>query len=1013
MSGKNSIIKFFLFITICILIITICSCSIVTNESPVAIIKAAPTSSASAPLEVLFDGSSSYDPDGQIVRYEWDFGDGSKGTGSLVSHVYVSRGVYTAKLTVIDDKGAFGISFVTIDVGGGSDVVTVKAKVNPPPGSSVNLAGLRAVSPFSESPIAESGDVYLGAYTVPAQLIVVKNQFGNAVFLTYLFYHELAKSYLLPNHIVSATEEIVIDEYSTALSLLMLHPVLAGSETHDKVRFAIKVFQDPRFNTLASEIAEAIRRNPSRSLSYENAPRVYQLVDEIAVSAVESLGSPSWALQPGALGKIYKDDRPYVEDGGNGKLIIKNEKAINYWAKAYEYGNNAQTSTIKREFTVTPAEWVFVFRIGPGFTEYQFVPNERITLQITEHQIFNGVLAILHIIDLGIPIPVKTIARAVEILQTFAPIVDNVLNCVIYPLGGASVVDVIQCVLSVLGNDSARRQIIKTLAEFLGREIKDDIIKTISGQVGNILKVLSLPEKLIFFYDFISSIFFPKPATYPLQWARVITYIPHIDDISVQQETMYAPATVVFSCSASDLDGTIVRYQWDFGDGSKGLGPTVSHVYQNPGVYTVTLQIQDNDGAWAIDTRTVTIKPRPQKVATSLTLFLEPSTIQENTDTTIKLSGRLTRRDTGQGLAGKQIAVNFFDIVKYAVTDVTGYYQTEYSLRLRSGSYEFSARFDGDDEYERAESRAVLQVTSCRNEPKIWTDQPSYCIGDTVKILFTVTAASYVDVWVEYETGATKYLVQNEYISDPTKTYVIKPTAGEPAGQRIIYIKASACGRSETASCRININACGGQPSPQPETLRFIGIISDVFWGIVVTTIIRVLNHPVQDYWDRYVGQNIRLAVDESGSPQIDRVGLGDIVEVSGKPDWESPGAVFLSKPYHYIKRIPGAGRLILTWITVNVESQGDIIKLSGRLARRDTGQGLGGKTIRFFYYPGNVWRGKGKEIRPVVTDSNGYFQTEVFTGYWEPSFYLIVAIFEGDEQFSPSSSNSDLVEVR
>ena len=54
---------------------------------------------------VIFDGSSSSDPDGEIVSYEWDFGDGSTDSGSIVSHVFTTPGTYTVNLTVTDNDG--------------------------------------------------------------------------------------------------------------------------------------------------------------------------------------------------------------------------------------------------------------------------------------------------------------------------------------------------------------------------------------------------------------------------------------------------------------------------------------------------------------------------------------------------------------------------------------------------------------------------------------------------------------------------------------------------------------------------------------------------------------------------------------------------------------------------------------------------------------------------------------------------------------------------------------------
>lgn len=54
---------------------------------------------------VTFDASESYDPDGYIVSYFWDFGDENNGTGMIVNHTYTAPGNYTVELIVTDDDG--------------------------------------------------------------------------------------------------------------------------------------------------------------------------------------------------------------------------------------------------------------------------------------------------------------------------------------------------------------------------------------------------------------------------------------------------------------------------------------------------------------------------------------------------------------------------------------------------------------------------------------------------------------------------------------------------------------------------------------------------------------------------------------------------------------------------------------------------------------------------------------------------------------------------------------------
>lgn len=74
------------------------------NQPPVARFNAFPTEGA-PPLTVFFDASKSYDPDGTIGRYAWNFGDGDHGQGMTVDHTYDREGNYTVKLIVTDDKG--------------------------------------------------------------------------------------------------------------------------------------------------------------------------------------------------------------------------------------------------------------------------------------------------------------------------------------------------------------------------------------------------------------------------------------------------------------------------------------------------------------------------------------------------------------------------------------------------------------------------------------------------------------------------------------------------------------------------------------------------------------------------------------------------------------------------------------------------------------------------------------------------------------------------------------------
>ena|GEM_PF-673524 len=93
---------------------------------------------------VRFDASPSTDPDGRIVRYRWDFGDGTQEsvTEPLIEHVYAQEGVYTVTLTVTDDGGAVGRTSKTVIVG---DVQGPPPSPQPPPPEPEPPSGKRVV----------------------------------------------------------------------------------------------------------------------------------------------------------------------------------------------------------------------------------------------------------------------------------------------------------------------------------------------------------------------------------------------------------------------------------------------------------------------------------------------------------------------------------------------------------------------------------------------------------------------------------------------------------------------------------------------------------------------------------------------------------------------------------------------------------------------------------------------------------------------------------------------------
>lgn len=61
---------------------------------------------SSVALDASFNASNSVDPDGSIIGYSWNFGDGATGSGVTIDHHYAAGGTYSVTLFVTDDLGA-------------------------------------------------------------------------------------------------------------------------------------------------------------------------------------------------------------------------------------------------------------------------------------------------------------------------------------------------------------------------------------------------------------------------------------------------------------------------------------------------------------------------------------------------------------------------------------------------------------------------------------------------------------------------------------------------------------------------------------------------------------------------------------------------------------------------------------------------------------------------------------------------------------------------------------------
>jgi len=84
---------------------------------------------------------------------------------------------------------------------------------------------------------------------------------------------------------------------------------------------------------------------------------------------------------------------------------------------------------------------------------------------------------------------------------------------------------------------------------------------------------------------------------------------PPVPDFKIEPDDPTQMQSVEFNASDPNLDGRIVTYEWNFGDGSRGTGRLVQHQYRDAGVFSVTLTVTDTTGARGALTKAVTVLP--------------------------------------------------------------------------------------------------------------------------------------------------------------------------------------------------------------------------------------------------------------------------------------------------------------------------------------------------------------------------------------------------------------------
>jgi PKD repeat protein len=237
---------------------------------------------------------------------------------------------------------------------------------------------------------------------------------------------------------------------------------------------------------------------------------------------------------------------------------------------------------------------------------------------------------------------------------------------------------------------------------------------------------------------------------------KLITSIPGCSDVLSQNVTVSLPGptagfNVVGQCATRDISftnsssGDILGYQWDFGDGNTTSSTSPTHVFENIGVFPITLKTSATNGCISTATKDVAVYSQP---APTFTIDLPPFSCSGTPSQFHDITGSFpdsniqtwnwTFGDTGTG-TGKNPTHTYA---------TAGPYNVNLSVTTDKGC-----------------SGNVTQPVTITQSPTAAFDIDPACINQTTKLKDTSTGT--ISGW-QWKIGTVTYNTQN-----PTHTFTV------------------------------------------------------------------------------------------------------------------------------------------------------------------------------------------------------------------------------------------------
>jgi PKD repeat protein len=554
----------------------------VLNRSPVASFVQSPATVFTGDV-TTFDASTSYDPDGTITSYLWTFGDGTNGTGAIVTHTYAENGTYNVTLTVTDNDGSTASSFSTRTV------------LDRPPVASFTKSATSvytgAVITFNASASYDPDGSITGYYW----------SFGDGTNST---------------GVISSHAYVDNGTYTVTLT------VTDNDGTQASFTSSVTILNRSPVSAFAAS-ATSVNKN---DIIHFDASASYDPDGSVV--------SYFWTFGDGTNGTGITVDHSYTNAGNHtvtlnvtdndGALastftiitVINQLPIANFSASAATvYTGDVVSFNASASYDPDGVIIGYFWTFGDGTnasgvtTSHAFIDNGTylVTLKVTDND-GATVTATTTISVLNRP-PVASFTQSPS--TVFTGDVTTFNASASYDPDG-----LIVSYFWSFGDGS------NTTGLSVGHAYVENgvynVTLTVTDNDGSSVSSVS---------------------------TRTVLNRPPVASFTKSATSVYTGLAITFNASASyDPDGSITSYFWTFGDGTNSTGVISSHAYVDNGTYTVALTVTDNDGTQASSTSAVTILNRPPvaSFSASATNVHKNDTIHFNASASYDPDGTIT-----------------------------------------------------------------------------------------------------------------------------------------------------------------------------------------------------------------------------------------------------------------------------------------------------------------------------------------------------------------------------------